>query len=75
MKVTDKGLVTIPPAMRKRHGLLPQREVELIDQPDGVLVVKAAKLTRGKRALAAMLRGGKIKGTTEDWLQLTRGET
>ena len=75
MKVTDKGQVTIPPAMRKRHGLLPQREVELIDQPDGVLVVKAAKLTRGKRALAAMLRGGKIKGTTEDWLQLTRGET
>ena len=49
MKVTDKGQVTIPPKMRKRHGLLPRHEVEFVDQPDGVLVVKAVKLTRGSR--------------------------
>lgn len=73
MKVTDKGQVTIPPAMRKRHGLLPRREVELIDQPNGVLVIKAARLTRGRRVLAALMRGGKVKGRTEDWLRLTRG--
>lgn len=74
MKVTDKGQITIPPAMRKRHGLLPRREVEFVDQPDGVLVIKAAKLTPGKRVLAALLRGGKVKGRTENWLRLTRGE-
>jgi hypothetical protein len=34
---------------------------------------KAGKLTRGKRALAALLRGGKIKGDTGSWLRLTRG--
>ncbi|MSU57857.1 MAG: AbrB/MazE/SpoVT family DNA-binding domain-containing protein [Pedosphaera sp.] len=72
MKVTNKGQVTIPPALRKRHGLLPRREVEFVDQPDGVLVVKAARLTRGKRVLAALLRGGKVKGDTESWLRLTR---
>ena len=44
VKITGKGQVTIPPAMRKKHGLLPQREVEFVDQPDGVLVVKANKL-------------------------------
>jgi len=73
MKVTNKGQVTIPPALRKRHGLLPRREVEFVDQPDGVLVVKARKLTRGRRVLAALLRGGKIEGDTENWLRLTRG--
>jgi len=73
MKVTDKGQVTIPPKMRKRHGLLPRHEVEFVDQPDGVLVVKAVKLTRGSRVLATLLRGGKIKGRTEEWLRLTRG--
>jgi hypothetical protein len=38
MKITRSGQVTIPPAMRRRHGLLAQAEVELVDQPDGVLV-------------------------------------
>jgi bifunctional DNA-binding transcriptional regulator/antitoxin component of YhaV-PrlF toxin-antitoxin module len=73
VKMTRTGQVTIPPAMRRKHGLLAQAEVELVDQPDGVLVVKAATTSRGKRVLAALLRGGKIKGRTEDWLGLTRG--
>jgi len=72
MKITSKWQVTIPPAMRRKHGLWPQREVEFVDQPDGVLVVKAGKLTRGKRVLNTLLHGGKIKGTTESWLRLTR---
>ena len=72
MKVSDKGQVTIPLTMRRKHGLLPQREVEFVDQPDGVLVVKAGKLARGKRVLAALLRGGKVKGDTASWLRLTR---
>lgn len=73
MKVTSKGQVTIPPALRKKHGLRPECEVELVDQPEGVLVVKAGKLTRGRRILATMLRGGRIRGRTADWLHLTRG--
>ena len=73
MRVTSKGQVTIPPELRKRHGLLPRREVEFVDQPNGVLVVKAGKLRRGKRVVAALLRGGKVKGDTESWLRLTRG--
>jgi bifunctional DNA-binding transcriptional regulator/antitoxin component of YhaV-PrlF toxin-antitoxin module len=73
VKVTGKGQVTIPPAMRRKHGLLPQREVEFVDQPDGVLVVRAGKLSSGKRIVASLLRGGKVKGDTESWLRLTRG--
>ena len=59
--------------MRRKHGLLPQAEVELVDQPGGVLVVKVANNSRGKRVVATLLRGAKIKGRTEDWLPLTRG--
>jgi hypothetical protein len=52
--------------MRRKHGLRALVEVELVDQPDGVLVVKAATTQRGKRALTTLLRGGKIKGRTKD---------
>lgn len=74
MKITSKGQITIPSALRQKHGLLPQREIELVDQPDGVLVVKAGRLSRGKRVVAALLRGGTIKGRTEEWLRLTRSK-
>jgi len=73
MKITRTGKVTIPPAPRRKHGLLAQAEVELVDQPDGVLVVKAASPARGKRVVATLLRGGAVKGRTKDWLRLTRG--
>ena len=52
--------------MRRKNGLRALVEVELVDQPDGVLVVKAATTQRGKRALTTFLRGGKIKGRTKD---------
>lgn len=48
--------------MRRKHGLLPKHEVRFVDQPEGVLIVKAGKLSPGKRVLAALLRGGKVKG-------------
>lgn len=73
MKITGKGQVTIPPAMRRKHGLLPRRDVQFVDQPDGVLVVKAGQLSRGKRVLATLLRGGKVRGDTASWLHLSRG--
>jgi bifunctional DNA-binding transcriptional regulator/antitoxin component of YhaV-PrlF toxin-antitoxin module len=75
MTVTNKGQVTLPPAMRKKHGLLPKSQVKFIDRPEGVLVVKVKTPSRGRQVVAAMLRGGKIKGRTEDWLKLTRGDT
>jgi bifunctional DNA-binding transcriptional regulator/antitoxin component of YhaV-PrlF toxin-antitoxin module len=74
MRITGKGQVTIPSDMRKKHGLLPRTEIELVDQPFGILVTKASKSARGKRAVAALLRGGRIKARTDDWLRLTRGK-
>jgi bifunctional DNA-binding transcriptional regulator/antitoxin component of YhaV-PrlF toxin-antitoxin module len=73
MKVTAKGQVTIPPAMRRKHGLLPRQEVRFVDQPDGVLIVKAGKRSPSERVLSTLLLGGRVKGNTESWLRLTRG--
>jgi AbrB family looped-hinge helix DNA binding protein len=73
VKITRTGQVTIPAATRRKHGLSTQVQVEVVDQPDGVLVVKAATGARGKRALTALLRGRTIEGRTKDWLRLTRG--
>ncbi len=73
VKITRTAQVTIPSALRRKHGMLAEAEVQLVDQPDGVLVIKAASNPLGQRAVATLLRGGKIDGRTKDWLRLTRG--
>ena len=73
MKVTDTGQVTIPSGMRKKLGLLPDAEVNFVDLPNGVLVTRARKATRGKTVLSTLMRGGVVKGRTKDLLRMTRG--
>ena len=75
MKITRTGQAAILAAMPRKRGLLAHVQVRLVAQPNGVLVVKAATIARGKRVLTTMLRGGKIKGRTKDWLRLTRGSS
>ncbi len=50
MKVTIKGQITIPVALRERYGLLPGAEVEFLPQGE-TLQLKAAQALamRGKR--------------------------
>jgi AbrB family looped-hinge helix DNA binding protein len=78
MRITSKGQVTIPQAVRERAGMLPNTEVEFLVDGDLVILVKAAqarKATRGTRAVAA-LRGARpaFRMTTEELMALTRGE-
>jgi len=74
VRITTKGQLTIPLAIRRKHGLLGECAVEFIDHADGVLVVRADRIRPGKRALATLMRGRKIKVRTGDWLRLTRGD-
>lgn len=78
MRITSKGQVTIPQAIREAAGLLPETEVEFIWDGDLVYLVKAdapRKPTRGERAVD-MLRqarpdfGGK---TTDEIMAFIRG--
>lgn len=76
-QVTEKGQVTIPVDYRRKFGLLPHTEVEFCEQ-DGQLVIRAKPggMNRG-RWIAERLRGslkGKTTMTTEEVMQMTRGE-
>jgi AbrB family looped-hinge helix DNA binding protein len=77
MRITSKGQVTIPQALRKKAGLLPHTEVEF--ELDG----NAVRIKRARRKKGAgrwpewieQMRGkGDGKLTTDEIMALTRGE-
>jgi AbrB family looped-hinge helix DNA binding protein len=76
MKLTSKGQVTIPQAIRERLGLLPFSEVEFDIVGDSVRIRKArGKQTRGQ-AIVARLRGSAPRPglTTDQIMAMTRGQ-
>lgn len=75
MRVTSKGQVTIPQAIRERYGLLPDTEVEFVESEGRVTLVPRPSQDndRGSRAIDR-LRGSATSGmSTEEVLSLTRG--
>ena len=73
MRLTSKGQVTIPQAVRERLGLTPGTEVEFEIVGDAVRVRRAPRQTRG-RALVGRLRGAAtVRLTTDEILRHTRG--
>lgn len=77
MRITSKGQVTIPQAVREQTGLLPETEVEFIVERSGVRIVKVhepRKQSRGARAVARLQRGGgHVSMSTDEIMALTRG--
>jgi AbrB family looped-hinge helix DNA binding protein len=77
MRITAKGQVTIPVAIRKKAGLLPGTEVEVECDGETVWIVRSqarADGTRGER-LVRILAGSATGGmTTDEIMALTRGE-
>ena len=77
MRLTTKGQVTIPEAIRHRLGLLPHTEVEFDVVGDSVRIrKKAGAKSRGQRLLEAMraARPPKPGMTTDEIMAMTRGE-
>ena len=78
MRITSKGQVTIPQAVREQAGLLPETEVEFIVEGDVVRIVKAVsarRASRGERAVELLRRGaGHVSMSTDEIMALTRGE-
>jgi antitoxin PrlF len=79
MRVTSKGQVTIPQALREQVGLLPLTEVEFVIDGDGVRIVKAPESGRPSRGAIAVERlrrnAGHVSMTTDEIMALTRGES
>ncbi len=79
MRITSKGQVTIPQAVREETGLLPNTEVEFVVDDGAVRIVKsssAKRVSRGARAVRRLREhGGAVRMTTDEIMALTRGET
>ncbi len=78
MRITSKGQVTIPQAIREQTGFLPNTEVEFVVDGGAVRIVKSASAKRVSRGAAAVHRlrehGGRVRMTTDEIMALTRGE-
>lgn len=75
MRITSKGQVTIPQAIREKAGLMPNTEVEFEYDGRTVRIVKSRKSGAPNRggALIERLKGkGDIRMTTDEILALTR---
>ena len=74
MKVTSKGQVTIPQAIREALGIQPNSEVEFRRVGQVVEIRKAKGNEHRGRALVDRLRGrGTVRMTTDEIMALTRG--
>jgi len=78
VRITSKGQVTIPQAIREAAGLLPDTDVDFILDEGGVRIVRAAaarKPDRGRRAIEQLRRQrGHVSMSTDEIMALTRGE-
>ena len=75
MKITEKGQVTIPKAIRDKMGFLPKTEVEFVVSRDGVVLRKVSgNRRRGKKLIAAMRGRATGRMSTEEIMTLTRGK-
>ena len=76
MRVTSKGQVTIPKAIRDEFGILPGTEVEFVADAGEIRVRKATPgRRRGEEVVEHLRKAGKnYTMTTEEVMRLTRGE-
>lgn len=78
MRLTSKGQVTIPQAVREKLGLFPGTEIEFVVRGDRAHIVKAKKnkgMSRGERIVANAVGKGSanLDLTTDQIMALTRG--
>jgi AbrB family looped-hinge helix DNA binding protein len=78
VRITAKGQVTIPQAVREAAGLLPNTDVDFVIDDGTVRIVKSTsskRLTRGARAIQQLRRHGRhVSMTTDEIMVLTRDE-
>lgn len=78
MRITSKGQVTIPQAVREQAGFLPNTEVDFVIEDGAVRMVRSASPKRLSRGATAVRRlreqGRRIEMTTDEIMALTRGD-
>jgi AbrB family looped-hinge helix DNA binding protein len=72
MRVTAKGQVTIPQHIREKLGIVPNSEVDFVEDGDRIYLLK--KRGHHPRKRFGALRGiATVKMTTDEIMALTRG--
>jgi len=76
MRITSKGQVTIPQAIRERLGLLPNTEVEFaVERGVAVLRPKRGEPTHAQRLVSHLkTHGSRMRMRSKDLLALLREE-
>lgn len=75
MKVTSKGQVTIPIEIRSLLGIMPNSEVEFVEEGGEVVLRKQAGAGKRGRQLVEAMRGkSTLKLSTDQIMALTRGK-
>ena len=78
MRITSKGQVTIPQAVREQTGLLPNTDVDFIIDDGAVRIVKAKSgrgPSRGTRAVQHLRGSGRhVRMSTDEIMGLTRDD-
>ena len=78
MRITEKGQVTIPQAIREAGGFMPGTDVEM-ELRDGEVLVRRAKpgaskkKTRGELVVEALAGKANYGMSTDDFIRLMRG--
>lgn len=72
MRVTSKGQVTIPQAIRGRLGIQPGSEVAFEVDGEAVRIVKIADGPRGRALVDRLRGGGHGRMSTDEIMALTR---
>lgn len=75
MRVTSKGQVTIPQAIREKAGLMPNTEVAFEFDGKAVRIVKARAgrtPSRGRALVERLMGRGDVPMTTDEIMALTR---
>jgi AbrB family looped-hinge helix DNA binding protein len=74
MRITSKGQVTIPLELRRRFGLTPGTEVEIVADERGALVRPVPGAGRGAALIARLRDQADGDMDADEVLRLTRGE-
>lgn len=75
MRLNSKGQVTIPAPLRERYGLHEGDEVDVVEDGNTLRIVRVeASLTRGQRLVHRMRGRANTTMSTDQLLELLRGE-
>ncbi|MCX6407625.1 MAG: AbrB/MazE/SpoVT family DNA-binding domain-containing protein [Propionibacteriales bacterium] len=75
MRLNAKGQVTIPAALRHKHGFAEGDEVDVVERDGRLQIVhRGPAATRGERAVERLRGAASTNLSTDELMELLRGE-